>query len=409
MTDITMDMDWVRAEFPGLANGFVFMDNAGGSQTLKRVVNRISDYLLHSDVQLGATYEVSQAAGRRVSLAAEEMATFIKASPEEVVAGPSTSMMMKILSMTLGQKWGPGDEVIITNSDHEANISPWTSLAKDRGFEIKVWNINRDSMKLELEDLASLLNANTRLLAMTHASNILGYANPIKEAASMVHQAGALIAVDGVAYAPHRAIDVQDWDVDFYAFSYYKVYGPHYAMLYGKKALLDQLPTINHYFINEGPYKFQPGNVNFELSYGMTGMMDYCRAMTAHHISNKTPCGLRESITTAYELIATQEEKLSRRLLDFLNSKNKVQIIGPSDYTHDRVPTISFVTDGCSKAIVDAVDPHGIGIRYGDFYAVRLIEDLGLVDQNGVVRISMVHYNTLEELDRLIAVLDRII
>jgi selenocysteine lyase/cysteine desulfurase len=253
----------------------------------------------------------------------------------------------------------------------------------------------------------------TRLVAVTHVSNILGRINPIKEIARVVHDRGAMICVDGVAYAPHRCIDVQELDVDFYALSFYKVYGPHYAMLYGKSEHLLAMPGFNHFFIadTDVPYKFQPGNVNFELCYGMLGLWDYLGGFARAH-GHSDPgddrCG---QLRLMFDRIASHEEKLADKLLGYLGSKSGVRIIGPatSDSTK-RVPTISFVVEGKqSDSITAAVDTHKIGIRYGDFYARRLIEDLGLQPQNGVVRVSMVHYNTLDEVDRLISVLDRLL
>ncbi|HEY9668154.1 MAG TPA: aminotransferase class V-fold PLP-dependent enzyme, partial [Coleofasciculaceae cyanobacterium] len=265
---IPFPIDFVRQQFPALAGDWTFFDNAGGSQTLQQVVDRISEYLLTSDVQLGASYAISQLAGDRVTKAAQGMATLINAkSPSEVVMGSSTTLMLRILSLCLVQTWNPGDEVIVTNCDHEANIGAWVDLEK-QGIKIKVWRINPETLQLHLEDLELLLSDRTRLVAFTHASNILGTINPVKEITQLVHQQGAMVCVDGVAYAPHRLIDVQDLDVDFYAFSFYKAYGPHYALLYGKQEHLLAIPGINHYFIKQTdiPYKFQLGNVNFELS-----------------------------------------------------------------------------------------------------------------------------------------------
>ena len=407
---ISFPIDFVRQQFPSLAGDWTFFDNAGGSQTLKQVVDRISEYLLTSDVQLGASYAISQLAGDRVAKAAQAMATLINAkSPSEVVMGSSTTLMLRILSLCLSQTWTPGDEVIVTNCDHEANIGPWVDLKK-QGIQIKVWRLNPDTLTLHLEDLEQLLSDRTRLVALTHASNLLGTINPIKEIAKVVHAQGAMICVDGVAYAPHRLVDVQDLDVDFYAFSFYKVYGPHYALLYGKREHLLAMPGINHYFIDQGniPYKFQPGNVNFELSYGMLGLCDYLSELAQFHYGEQTAPDLRSQMLQAFDLMSAHEEVICDRFLKYLTSQSNVRIIGQSQANQDsRVSTISFVVDRInSETIPPQIDKHNIGIRYGDFYAKRLIEDLGLEKQGGVVRVSMVHYNTLEEVERLIQVLE---
>ncbi|MEH2116475.1 cysteine desulfurase-like protein [Nostoc sp.] len=407
-----LNLDKVRQYFPALAGEWTFFDNAGGSQTLKKVVDRISEFLLSSDVQLGASYGVSQLAGERLALATRGMATFINAnSSKEVVMGPSTTMMLKILSICLGQTFTPGDEVIVTNCDHEANIGAWVALEK-QGIKVKVWQVRPDTLELRLADLEPLMSHRTKLVALTHASNVLGTINPIKEIARFVHDRNAMICVDGVAYAPHRLVDVQDLDVDFYTLSYYKVYGPHHALLYGKEEHLLRLPGLNHYFIEQTdiPYKFQLGNVNFELSYGMLGLCDYLSELAQLHYGNETAPDLRNQMVQAFDLISIHEENISDRLLNYLNSKANVRVIGQSKADRQtRVPTISFVVDGINSSTIPAkIDQHYIGIRYGDFYAKRLIEYLGLASQGGIVRVSMVHYNTLEEVNSLIEAFEQI-
>lgn len=407
-----LDLAYVRSHFPALNGDWIFMDNAGGSQTLKTVSDRISDYLLTSDVQHGASYEVSQVATQRVREANEAMATFINAAhAEEVVMGASATMVFRLLSLCLVKTFQAGDEIIVSNSDHEANVSPWTDLA-EQGITIKIWTVRPDTLEFHLEDLEALMTDRTRLVCVTHTSNVLGTLNPVKEYARFVHDKGALIAVDGVAHAPHRLIDVQETDVDFYVFSTYKVYGPHYALLYGKKEHLLRLPGINHYFIQQDdlPYKFQPGNNNFELTYSMLGVVDYLEAVAQHHQPDNSRSS-RANMELAFDLFSEHEERLAARLLDFLNSQAKVRVIGSTDNSQSvRVPTISFVVaDMRSDELVEQVDPHNIGIRFGDFYAKKLIEDLNLTSYNGVVRVSLVHYNTLEEVDRLIEVLTKIL
>jgi cysteine desulfurase family protein (TIGR01976 family) len=381
----SLSLEFVRQQFPSLAGDWTFFDNAGGSQTLKRVVDRISEYLLTSDVQLGASYAVSQLASERVAKAAQAMATLINAgTASEVVMGSSTTLMIRILSLCISQTWNPGDEVIVTNCDHEANIGAWVDLAK-QGIKIKVWRLNPDTLKLHLEDLEQLLSARTRLVAFTHASNILGTINSVKDITKLIHRHGAMVCVDGVGYAPHRLIDVQDLDVDFYVLSFYKVYGPHYALLYGKQEHLLAMPGINHYFIGKTdiPYKFQPGNVNFELSYGMLGLSDYLSELAQLHYGEQTAPDLRSQMVQSFDLMSAHEEVIGDRLLKYLTSKSNVRIIGQPQANRDsRVPTISFVVDGInSETIPPQIDKHNIGIRFGDFYAKRLIEDLGLDKQ----------------------------
>lgn len=406
----SLDVDFVRGYFPALQKGFTFMDNAGGSQTLKPVVDKISEYLLNYDVQHGASYEVSRMASDKVNYAIKEMASLINAKDEkEVVMGPSSTMMFRILSLCLSQDWQPGDEVITTNSEHESNCSPWTDL-QDKGIVVKLWKVDPETQELRLEDLEKLLSPNTRLVTMVHASNILGTINPVADIARVVHKAGALFCVDGVALAPHRHVDVQALDVDFYVFSCYKVYGPHSALMYGKLHLLEAMAGINHYFIDEVPYKIQPGNKNYELTYGMSGFTDYLREVHDHHYPDKLSDSDQEKFKKSFELFTDHEEHLANRLMEYLNSRTDLVVIGEANGDKSkRVPTIAFYHKTMkSSDFVVQVDPHRIGIRFGDFYAKKIVEALGLVEKDGVIRVSLVHYNTMEEVEALIAVMEGI-
>ncbi len=407
-----LDLDIVRCNFPALTGDWIFFDNAGGSQTVKQVGNHIVDYLNNTNVQLGASYEISQLAESKVINAQNKWAEAINAqSVNELVFGSSSTALLQNLSRSMVQTFKPGDEVIVTNTDHEANFGPWIEMEK-YGIDVKLWEVNKDNLELELDDLEKLMTDKTKLVAFTHASNILGTINRIKDITTFIHERGALSCVDGVAYAPHRAIDVQLWDVDFYVFSMYKVYGPHYSVLYGKKEILDKLPGINHFFIDskDTPYKLQPGNVNYELTVGCKGVLDYLDMVYNHHYLD-TSATLFTRYSRVFELFADYEEKLTKPLIDFLDGKKGVKIIGENSAEKEiRVPTISFTIAGKkSSEIPPLVDPYNIGIRWGDFYARRLIDDLGLSSNDGIVRVSMVHYNTMEEVEKLIDVLDNVI
>lgn len=405
-----LDLTAVRAEFPALAGDCVYLDNAGGSQVLRRVADRIHDYLLTTSVQLGASYAQSQLASEKILSARRTVATLINAAHEdEVVMGPATTALMYLLTQALLPGIRPGDEIIVTNSDHEANIGGWMRL-QQAGAVIRIWEVNHDSLSLELEDLDRLLSARTKWLAMTHASNVLGSVNPVAEAARRVHAVGGRLCVDGVAYAPHRLVDVQLSGADIYVFSFYKVFGPHYAVLWGQRELLLSLPSLNHHFIGPEalPYKLQPGNVNFELSWGCAGIADYL-----HHMGTQLGAvgSRRQCMQAAFDAFQHHEDALTERLLAYLCSKQKVRIIGHRAVTAgNRMPTVSFVVAGLhAEIIVRHIDKFNIGIRHGDFYARRLVDALDLQAQGGVVRVSMAHYNTAAEIDRLIGGLDEII
>ncbi|MGE0816164.1 MAG: cysteine desulfurase-like protein [Vicinamibacterales bacterium] len=403
-----LDLPFVRAQFPSLSGDFVFLDNAGGSQALGQVIDRIADYLRTTNVQLGASYAVSEQAGARMQEAQRRMAAFVNASrPEEVVMGPTSTLLVQLLARAMAHQFAPGDEVVVTRADHESNIGAWVGLDAV-GVVPRFWEFDPASRRLELDGLARVMSPRTKLVAFTHASNIFGTIHPVAEITRFVHDHGAKVCVDGVAYAPHRLVDVAAWDVDYYVLSLYKVYGPHHALLYGKYAHLVELANLYHYFIANDriPYKLQPGNPNYELSWGAVGIVDYAEALGAR--AGAADASPRARMQAAFASMAGHEEVLARRLLDYLATKPTVRLIGEA--TADRavrVPTISFTVDGMAAPdLVRRIDPLGIGIRHGDFHSRRLVEHLGLQATGGVVRVSMVHYNTVDEIDRLIAGLD---
>jgi cysteine desulfurase family protein (TIGR01976 family) len=401
---MSLDLAFVRSQFPALTYGFAYFDNAGGSLVLRNVAERISEYLLTTSVQTGASYEHSQRATSRLMEARAKIARLLGAErPEEIVLGPSTTVLAQFLSRAMEGSLKPGDEIVVTNFDHESNIGPWRALEK-RGIVIKEWSIDRESYEIDLDELDRLLTDRTRLVAVTHASNILGTINPIKEIARRVHERGAEIVVDAVAYAPHRAVNVSDLDVDYYIFSFYKTYGPHFAVMYGKYEKLLELDGLYHYFYGREkvPMKLEPGNTNYELAWGSAGIVDYI-----DELGGST--GDRAAIDRAFDKIASHETLLGEKLLAYLRDRNDVRIVGRRDSAMERrVPTIAFKVEGRDSAeIVRSTEADRIGIRFGDFHSRRLIEHLGLAEGNGVVRVSMVHYNTPEEVDRLIASLDR--
>jgi cysteine desulfurase family protein (TIGR01976 family) len=388
-----LDLEHVRAAFPALAGGFGFFDNAGGSQVLGVVADRIREFLLTSNVQLGGSYARSELVGERLRAAVRATATYLGAAdPGEVVIGSSTTQLLANLALAMEGGLSPGDEIVVSEADHQANVGPWQRLAR-RGLVIRTWPLDRDTLRLEERGLLPLLNARTRLVTFTHASNLLGTIHDIAALTRTIHAHGARVCVDGVAFAPHRRIEVAAWDVDYYVLSFYKVFGPHLAVLYGKRALLERLDTINHDFTaGQVPYNLQPGNLNFELTWGVTGIYDYLEALGPG----------------AFDLIAAHEERLAAQLLGFLGGRPGITIHG--ERTADRmrrVPTISFSVAGRSPAeLVRRVDRHELGIKHGDFYAKGLVRALGLEPHGGVIRVSMVHYNTSAEVDRLIAALD---
>lgn len=404
---VDLNLDFLRDTFPALGKGQVYLDNAGGSQVARHVADRMTEYLFTANVQHGASYPASVRAGQMVDLGRAALATLLRAQrPQEVVMGATSTQLLGQLSQALVQNWAPGDEVIVTNFDHEANIGPWSKL-ETHGIVVREWKMRDGAHVPDLDDLRGLLSERTRLVAVTHASNIYGTINDVAAIADIVRAAGALTCVDGVAYAPHRAVDVQALGVDFYVISVYKTYGAHFSALYGRYDALLAAGNINHRFFSREkvPQKLEPGNANYELAYSCLGVIDYLEAFAqAHGINSKG----RDAVEAAFGLIADHEEILAERLLSYLRGRSDVTIIGaPQADRAVRVPTISFVIHGRkSRDIVEAVDPTGIGIRFGDFYSRGLVDDLALGNPDGVIRVSAVHYNTLAEIDALIAALE---
>lgn len=404
----SIDLEFVRANFPSLHDDSVLLDNAGGSQVLERVADRVRDYLLTETVQLGASYDASRKSGDAVDRGRAAIAQLVNAAqPQEVVMGGTATQLFEQLARALSKKWQPGDEVIVTDFDHEANIGPWRNLAA-QGIVIREWRMPKGNDIPDLDDLRALFSDNTKLVAFTHVSNIFGSIMPVREITDIIHAHGALACVDGVAFAPHRAVDVRALGADFYGFSLYKAYGPHHAALYGQYDILrDQAANINHYFYGEDrvPNKLEPGNPNYELAHSCIGIVEYLEEFAVKHGVNVSG---RPAIEAAFDIMADHETDLSERLLSFLRSRNDIEIIGTESADRaKRVPTISFIHKGhSSEQLVRKIDQSGIGIRFGDFASKRLVNGMDTGTPDGVIRVSAVHYNTLEEMDRLIAALD---
>jgi cysteine desulfurase family protein (TIGR01976 family) len=406
-----LDVQRARRAFPGLESDGVFFDAAGGSQLLGAALEAITLYARTSFVQLGASYAASRLASERVAAGRAAMAELMGAgAPSELVLGPSTTQLLANLALACAPSLGPGDELIVTELDHESNIGPWRRVAALRGATVRTWTIDRASVEsggpaLSLAALDELLSPRTRVVAVTQCSNVLGALVPVAEIAGRVRAAGARLVVDGVAYAPHRLMDVRASGADAYVFSNYKVYGPHVATLWVSPEWAAQLGSINHDFLGEAlPYKLEPGGASHELVAALPAVRDYL----AGHGEGAEQASVRARLALGFERVAAHEETLSRRLLEFLAQRPGVRVVGPTSADRRvRVPTVSFVVEGRASAqLVAAVDPSGVCVRYGDFYARRLVDALGLRAQGGVVRASMAHYATLGEVDRLIAALD---
>ena len=401
MGSMAFDVQAVRAQFPALDQKQVFMDNAGGSQVLQSVIKSISDYFSHNNVQLGASYPVSRISTNKFNEGHIAGAKYINASSKEVVFGASTTQLFRNLSVAL--KVEPGSEIVLSNLDHEANLAPWVQLAEWKDLTVKWWvpsENTKSNPKLVPEDLKKLLSEKTRLVCCTHTSNILGTVTDIASLSKVIHEANpnALFCVDAVAYAPHAAIDVKAFGVDFYSFSWYKVYGPHVSMLYVNEKVQDQLQSLGHYFKTRSTLEEMLGLAagNYECVQSIPKVIEYINQV-------------------GWDGIGAQEEKIQEILLSYLRSKpDIIKINGEQSYHRKlRIPVISFRVKGQSSlGVIDAIEARSnFGCRNGHFYSKRLIENvLAIPDgDDGVIRCSLLHYNTVEEVEGLVRVLDEVI
>ena len=407
----TLDIDFCRGHFPALDSGWVFMENAGGTLVPTQVTDRLSDYTANLQVQPGEGYEASERGADRIDEGRQALAALIAADVGEIIIGPSTTSNVYVLSHALRPLLAAGDEIIVTNQDHEANNGAWRAL-ESRGMVIREWRMNADSDDLEIEDLKALLNDRTKLVCFTHCSNIVGLVHDVKAIAALAHQVGALVCVDGVAYVPHRRVDVHDLDVDFYFYSPYKLLGPHMGVLYGKRELLALLASQSHYFLDEEDYqrKLCPGGYNYELTAAAAGITEYFDAVHRHHFPGAN-VARGQRIEEVFELFADHETELARPIGDFLRGRHGVHMAGQgADASRERVGVMSFYAEGRDSGdIIRQLQSHKIGIYADDFYAARCIDALGARERGGVIRPSLAHYNSTEDVTRLLDQLDRIL
>ena len=404
-----LDLDFVRRSFPALGGDWIFLDNAGGSQTLATVADRVRDYLLTSNVQLGATYEPSRRAAARVAGGFAAASDLFGAASDEMLLGGSSTQLLQNLARSIGEDLQPGDEIVVTDCDHEANVTPWLRLA-EKGVVVRWWKTDLDVLELVPEQLDPLLNGRTRWVCFPHVSNLFGTIHPAAEIVARIHAAGARAMVDGVAFAPHRQVEAAAWGADAYVVSLYKVFGPHIGALFVRRPLLESLANVNHEFIGRGeiPYKLQPGNANFELAASLPAIVEYLDEIGRRAGGDGAGATLRAA---AFGAIAEHEASLAEKLLAFLRDRRAVRILGiPEGDPVRRVATVSFSVAGRNASEIPVVlDARSIGIRYGDFHSRRLVKALGLTERQGVVRISMAHYNTADEIDRTIDALSAVL
>lgn len=404
-----LDNDFVRAQFPAFAEptlaGQAFFENAGGSYTCAPVIARLERYYRQRKVQPYGPYEASRLAGEEMDEARQRLAAMMGVATDEVSFGPSTTQNTYVLAQAFRQWMRPGDAIVVTDQDHEANSGPWRRLA-DEGIEIREWKIDPGTGLLDPADLDALLDERVRLVCFPHCSNVVGAVNPVVEITALAHAAGAFVCVDGVSYAPHGLPEVGRLGPDIYLFSAYKTYGPHQGIMVIRQEVARMLPNQAHHFNADTLYKrFTPAGPDHAQVAACAGIADYIDTLATHHGIAGDPAARNAGV---HEAMRTHETTLLQPLLDHLKDRNRVRLIGPSDATA-RAPTVALALDRPGAEAAADLAQRGIMAGGGDFYAHRPLEAMGIDPAHGVLRLSFVHYTSGDEVERLMTALDDIL
>ncbi|HEY1524791.1 MAG TPA: cysteine desulfurase-like protein [Candidatus Angelobacter sp.] len=393
-------IDQVRAQFPALQDGFVFFDNAAGAQSPATVLNAVAHHLLHRNVQRGGRYRQSQEVDEAIAQARASVALLLNARhPEEICFGMNATSFMRLISIAIGQSLKDRREIIVTDLDHEANIAVWLALERE-GAKMVWWHF-RDDGRLHPEDLEKLLSARTRIVACTLASNAIGSILDVAEVSRLAHACGAEVFIDAVHYGPHGPIDVQAFGCDYLVCSGYKIFSPHMGFLWGRQEVLNALPTFREDFVPDTtPAKLEIGTYIYENVAGMDAAVRYLE--TIGRLIHPAATSRRAALVACAEAIRAYEAQLSCAMLDALAAVNAtVYGITAQAEISRRTPTLCFNLPGISPAkVTEALAAQNIGVRDGHMYSPRLMKRLGLSQESGAVRASLVHYNTLEEVRR---------
>ena len=402
-----LDIDWVRAQFPALSqevNGHpaAFLDGPGGTQVPQRVIDAISDYLRTSNANTGGAYATSQRTDHVIVGARAAMADFLGCDSDEIVFGPNITTLTFAISRAIGRELQPGDEILLTHLDHDANVSPWRAL-EERGVKIQFADLHQDNCTLNLDDLASKMTPRTKVVAVGYASNAVGTINDVKTIIRLAHEVGALVYIDAVHYAPHGPIDVRDLDCDFLACSTYKFFGPHMGVLYGKR---EHLARLTPYKVRANtsaiPQRWEWGTLNHECIAGITACVEYIAELgrRSEHVPDR-----RAAIQAAYRAIQTHERMLTTKMLRGLSEIHGLRLYGINS-PEGRCPTFAVRIEGHAPLqLATRLGERGIFSWNGNYYAINLTERLGIEKDGGFLRIGLVHYNTEEEVDRALEVL----
>jgi cysteine desulfurase family protein (TIGR01976 family) len=417
---MSLNLDQIRSQFPSLERPAIFFDNPGGTQIARQSAERIQRYFIECNANHEGAFATSQQSDSILNEAHAAMADFLNAArPEEIVFGNNMTTLTLHISRSLARTLGPGDEIVVTRLDHDANISPWLLVAEDRGCKVTWIDFDVEDCTLKLDEFEKALERKPKIVAFGYASNAVGTINPVRKITEMAHASGALVYLDAVQYAPHGPIDVQSLGVDFLVCSSYKFFGPHAGMLYGRYELLDELKAYKVRPASDSlPGKFETGTQNHEGIAGVLGALEYFEWLGKNFGSEQEE-GLREhgytgrklELKKAMSALRAYEFEVSRLLLSTLEQVPGLRLYGLSDphRLDERVPTFSFTLEGRHPhAVAEALAAKHIYVWDGNYYALAVTERLGVESSGGMVRVGAVHYNTLDEVNRLGDVLKKI-
>jgi len=403
----TLDVDAIRSRFPALSltqdgRPLVFFDGPGGTQVPQTVIDAVAGYYREANANHGGPFLTSRRSDAIVDEAHAAIADLLGVDADEITLGPNMTTLTFHVSRSIAAAMSPGDEIVVSGLDHQANIDPWIAAARDAEVIVRTWEPSLGDCTLQIDDLRPLLNDRTRLVAVGWASNAVGTINPIREIADVVHRAGAWLYVDAVHAAPHLVLDARAVDADFVACSVYKFFGPHLGALYGRREIMDRLPA---YKVRPAGHRFETGTGNHEGDAGAAAAVEYLADLGSRYGGAQEGSSRRERLVAGMTAIRAYELDLYRYLAARLDAIDGVSILGltaDSDMER-RTPTAAITIAGVSpRAAAEQLGARGIAVWDGDFYATGLMERLGLAPE-GVVRIGLTHYNTRAEVDRLAA------
>jgi len=410
-----LNVNTLRKQFPSLnrvsraaSQPAIFLDGPGGTQVPQRVIDAIVRYLTTCNANHGGVFATSRESDAILQEAHQAAADLLNApSADEIIFGANMTTVTFHLSRAFGRTLRPGDEVLVTRLDHDANVRPWVLAARDAGATVKFVDLQPEDCTLDLDDLRRQLTPRVRLVAVTCASNAVGTVTDVRRITRLAHEAGARVFLDAVHYAPHRLIDVQEWDCDFLACSAYKFFGPHVGILWGKQEHLRRLPAYKlRPATDDLPGRWMTGTQNHEGLAGVLAAIDYLASIDS---TGDRRSSRRQRLVVAFQAIEDYERKLAERLLDGIRSRPRFRVWGITQRERlgERVPTVSITAADCTPLqIAEHLAKREIYTWNGNMYALELTERLGLEEHGGLLRLGLVHYNTLEEIDTLLRALD---